>query len=353
MTADPWPGLAPDGLPRPFAFGGPPLSGLVRVAPEDFVVEERLGFAADGRGEHVLLHVEKRDANTAWVAGRLAALAGVPRRDIGYAGLKDRFAVTRQWFSVGLAGRPEPDWQALDASGVRVVEAVRHGRKLRRGALVGNRFRLRVHRVAGDAERLAACLDAVTRRGFPNLFGPQRFGRDAGNLAAAQRLFARRAGRVGREQRSLYLSAARALLFNAVAAARIADGSWERARDGEPLVLDGRRSFFICAADDAALPARIAALEVHPSAPLWGRGSDLGDGAAGDYERACLAPFAAWREGLENFGLEAGRRALRARAAELDWTLHDGVLELAFALPAGSFATALLRELVAAVPGME
>jgi tRNA pseudouridine13 synthase len=348
VTEATWPGLAPDGQPRAFAFGEPPLRGTLRATPEDFVVDEQLGFVPGGTGEHVMLHVEKRGANTPWVAGRLAELAGVARRDVGFAGLKDRHAVTRQWFSVGLAGRPEPDWSALDAPGVRVLEAVRHPRKLRRGALTGNRFRLRVRDVSGDPQALATRLDLLVSSGFPNLFGPQRFGRDGGNLVAAQRLFDGTAGRVGREKRGLYLSAARSLLFNAVLAARIADRSWQQARDGEPLVLDGRRSFFIAAADDAALPARLAALEVHPSGPLWGRGGDLGECAAGAFERACLAPFAAWRDGLERGGLEADRRALRARAAGLTWSLDDGVLELDFSLPAGSFATALLRELVIA-----
>ncbi len=350
MTERTWPGLAANGQPGVFAFGGPPLLGTLRATPEDFVVDERLGFAPSGAGEHVMLHLEKRDANTPWVAGRLAALAGVPRRDVGFAGLKDRHAVTRQWFSVGLAGRPEPDWSALDAPGVRVLEAARHHRKLRRGALVGNHFRLRVGDVAGDPEALAACLDRLVRRGFPNLFGPQRFGRDGGNLEGARRLFEGRSRRVGREQRGLYLSAARALLFNVVVAARLADGSWERARDGEPLLLDGRRSFFVAEGGDTALPARLEALEVHPSGPLWGRGADLGDCEAGLFERACLAPFAAWREGLERVGMESDRRALRVRAAGLTWSLDGRVLELAFTLPAGSFATALLRELVAEQP---
>ena len=348
MTEATWPGLAPDGQPRLFAFGDPPLRGTLRATPEDFVVDEQLGFAPGGTGEHVMLHVEKRGANTPWVAARLAELAGVPRRDVGFAGLKDRHAVTRQWFSVGLAGRAEPDWSALDAPEVRVLEAVRHQRKLRRGALTGNRFRLRVRDVSGDPEALAERLDLLARNGFPNLFGPQRFGRDGGNLVAAQRLFDGTAGRVGREKRGLYLSAARSLLFNAVVVARIDDRSWHQARDGEPLVLDGRRSFFIAESGDAALPARLAALEVHPSGPLWGRGGDLGECAAGVFERTCLAPFATWQDGLERGGLQSDRRALRARATGLAWSLDDDVLELDFALPAGSFATALLRELVAA-----
>ena len=351
----PWPGLTAHGQPLGHAFGGPVLHGVVRATPEDFVVDEQLGFVPSGAGEHVMLRIEKRDANTAWVAGQLAALAGVPRRDVGFAGLKDRFAVTRQWFSVGLAGRPEPAWEALaETPGVRVLEALRHHRKLRRGALIGNRFRLRLRRVTGDTAAAHERLDAIVRRGFPNLFGPQRFGHGGRNLDAAWRLLDGSLRRVQREQRSIYLSAARSLLFNAVAAARLDDGSWERALDGEALVLDGRQSFFIGAADDAALPARLAALEIHPSGPLWGRGAIQVERAAAAYEAARLAPFAAWCAGLERLGLDAARRALRARATDLAWSFDGDVLELSFALPAGSYATALLRELVAGdAPGVD
>lgn len=348
MTDTPgaWPGLTAVGQPCNHVFGGPPVHGVVRASPEDFFVDERLGFEPSGAGEHVMLRIEKRDANTAWVAGRLAGLAGVARRDVGYAGLKDRFAVTRQWFSIGLAGRPEPDWTALGEEGVQVLEVHRHHRKLRRGALTGNRFRLRMHDLEGDLEFVAHRLGEVARRGFPNLFGPQRFGNGGRNLAAARRLLDGTLGRVKRDQRSIYLSAARSLLFNAVAATRIDDGSWERALDGEPLMLDGRRSFFVCNTSDPELTERLAALEIHPSGPLWGRGSKLDESEAATYERERLEPFATWRDGLERLGLDGDRRALRVRATDLDWSLDGSVLELGFMLPPGSYATALLRELI-------
>ena len=138
----------------PFAFGGPPVGGEIRCRPEDFQVDEIPAFTADGSGEHCLLQIEKRNCNTDWIAGRLADLAGVPRRDVGYAGLKDRNAVTRQWFSVRLAGRAEPHWGKLDGETIRVLETVRHGRKLRIGALRGNRFRILVRTLQGDTGAL-------------------------------------------------------------------------------------------------------------------------------------------------------------------------------------------------------
>jgi len=116
----------------PYALGGPPLSGVLRAEPADFQVDEVLGFEADGEGEHVLLQIRKTGLNTEDAVRRIARHAGIKPRDIGYCGLKDRNAVTTQWISVGLAGRPEPDWSALDDECLRVISASRHRRKLKR-----------------------------------------------------------------------------------------------------------------------------------------------------------------------------------------------------------------------------
>ncbi|HHH39444.1 MAG TPA: tRNA pseudouridine(13) synthase TruD [Sedimenticola sp.] len=331
----------------PYAFGGPCCRGVIRSVPEDFQVEEIPAFMPDGSGEHVLLEIEKRDANSDWVAGLLARLAGVPRREVSYAGMKDRHAVTRQWFSVRLAGRAEPDWQALDdADSLRVLQATRHRRKLRRGALRGNRFRLRVRGLTGDTGRLEETLVRLRARGMPNGFGEQRFGRDGGNLSQALRLFAGEAGRLKRPQRGILLSAARSLLFNRVLARRVAEGSWERLLPGERVIFEGSRSGFLYLGDDAAAERRLQALDLHPSGPLWGRGEPGTAGAVARLEREVLAPLAVWREGLERLGLKMERRALRAPVSGLQWSLADGCLELEFALPKGAYATALLRELI-------
>src|SRR5690348_8106905 len=134
----------------PYAHGGPPLTARLRAVPDDFLVEEILGYDADGAGEHALLWVEKRGANTDWVARELARFAGVPPVAVGYAGLKDRHAITRQAFSVQLAGKPDPDWSAFPHPEVKVLAATRHSRKLKRGALRGNRFVLVLREPQGD-----------------------------------------------------------------------------------------------------------------------------------------------------------------------------------------------------------
>jgi len=343
-----------DDTELPFAFGGPAGSGRLRVEPEDFVVREIPVCAPDGAGEHVWLHIRKRNANTEWVARQIARFAGATPRDVSFAGLKDCRAVTEQWFSVQLPGRTDPDWERLEVEGVTVLQAARHTRKLKRGALRGNRFEIRVRGFSGDRVTAEARLRALAARGVPNYFGVQRFGRDGGNLEAAARLLRGEGRRPARHERGLYLSAARSHLFNQVLAARVAAGAWDTLLEGDVLQLDGGRAWFVADAHDPELPRRLQELEVHPTGPLWGRGELATQGAARALELACLEPWGEWCSGLERAGLEQDRRTLRVRAAELSWNWTDASeLSLAFALPPGSYATALLRELVATDGGEE
>ena len=212
----------PDAWPQPDrGFGGAPVARAhLRASPEDFRVDEELGFEPDGEGEHALVRVRKRGANTAWVARRLAELAGVRVREVSYAGLKDRDAVTSQWFSVWLPGRADPDWAALDDAEVTVIEYGRHRRKLRRGCHRGNRFALVLRELSCDREIIESRLRSVAKVGVPNYFGPQRFGRDGGNLTAALGLFRGSLRCRDRQRRGIYLSGARARRFNPGGAAR-------------------------------------------------------------------------------------------------------------------------------------
>jgi tRNA pseudouridine13 synthase len=334
-----------DGPGLPAAFGGPPLRGRVRERDEDFRVVEELGFEPSGSGEHALLWVEKQGANTEWVARQLARFAGVAPVAVGFAGLKDRHAITRQAFTVQLPGRADPDWTASGIPGVRVLSAVRHARKLPRGALRGNRFELVVRGVEGDRAAAEARLAALASRGLPNGFGEQRFGRGGGNLDAARAMFGGR--RVERAERSILLSAARSALFNAVLARRIADGTWERLVDGDVAQLDGTGSVFGPVQVDDTLAERCARLDIHPTGPLWGRGDPRSGGAVREREQAEAQAAADLAAGLAAAGLAQERRALRAPVRSLAHAWEGDALRLSFALPAGSYATALLQELVA------
>jgi len=331
-------------LPR--AHGGPVLSARIRGAAEDFRVEEIDAFDASGSGEHLLLTVEKRGMNTAYAAKRIAEWAGVAEPAIGYAGLKDRHAVTRQRFSVHLPKKVAPDLAALQAADLRVLDAQWHSRKLPRGALSGNRFVLLLRDVQGLHDAIEHRLRAIAARGVPNYFGEQRFGRGGDNVANALLMFQGRRER--REQRTLLLSAARSQLFNRVLAARVLADTWDRPLDGEVWMLDGSRSVFGPEAWNDELARRLAAFDIHPTGPLWGTGDPRSDGTVRALETQALSDdeSLALRAGLERAGLRQERRSLRLRPSEFawEWPAADQ-LQLRFVLPAGCYATTVLAEL--------
>lgn len=331
-------------LPR--AHGDAVLTAGIRSKPEDFLVEEVDAFQASGSGEHLLLTVEKRGMNTTFAAKRIAQWAGIAESGIGHAGLKDRHAVTRQRFSVHLPKKIAPDLSALQSDELRVLAHDWHAKKLPRGALAGNRFVLVLRDVLGERDTIDQRLQAIATRGAPNYFGEQRFGRGGGNVDAALAMFAGR--RMRRDQRSHLLSAARSQLFNRVLAARVAAGSWNRPLDGEVWMLDGSRSVFGPEPWSDALAQRLADFDIHPSAPLWGRGAMRVVGDAADVETTALADdqSMALRQGLEAAGLKQERRATRLRPLDMAWEWPDSAtLQLRFALPPGTYATTVLAEL--------
>ena len=333
-----------EGLPR--AFGASVLTARFRSTPEDFFVEELPGFEPSGEGEHLLLTIEKRGMNTAFAAKRIAAWAGIAEMGVGYAGLKDRHAVTRQRFSVHLPRKVAPELADLAADDFNVIDATWHSRKLPRGALAGNRFVLVLRDVEGERGAIDARLGDIASQGLPNWFGEQRFGRDGGNVAAALAMFAGR--RVRREQRSIFLSAARSELFNRVLAARLADGSWNRGLEGEVWMLAGSRSVFGPEPWSETLEQRLKSFDIHPTGPLWGTGESRVQAAARACEDAALQSdeARALQAGLEQEGLRQERRALRLKPEQLEWRWLDAsTLQVAFALPPGSYATAILHEL--------
>lgn len=332
----------------PYAHGGPAGHGAIRVVPEEFQVEEVLGFEPDGQGEHVMLWVEKRGENTEWVARHLARFANVPPRSIGYAGLKDRHAVTRQWFSVQLPGKADPDWQAVNSDTVRVLGAERHRRKLPKGALTGNRFRLGVRLAEVDDDVLLERLRQAASQGVPNYFGEQRFGREGDNVELARRWFAGIDRKPERHVAGLYLSAVRSFLFNELLALRVAAGTWNQALPGDVFMFGRGHSFFAAPDLTPDIVERLAAGEIHPSGPLWGKGESPASGAALELEQAVAAQYPDLCEGLLAQGVEMGRRPYRLKAEGLAWERQGGTLWLEFFLPAGAYATTLLRELVAA-----
>ncbi len=328
----------------PSVFGGPVLRGRIRSEPEDFRVEEIAAFEPAGSGEHLLLEVEKRGMNTVFAARRIARWAGVAESAVGYAGLKDRHALTRQRFSVWLPKKTSPDPATLTGDGLRVLAADWHSRKLPRGALAGNRFVLRIRQVTGDHGKIESRLQAIAARGVPNYFGEQRFGRGGRNVEQARQMFDGR--RFRRDQRSILLSAARSEIFNAVLAGRVLAGDWDQPRPGDVFMLEGSQSVFGPVPVDAGIEARIADFDIHPTGPMWGRGTLRTTDAVAEAERTVADAHADLCAGLEAAGLKQERRALRlpVRGAEWAWLPPD-VLEVAFRLPPGAYATVVLKEL--------
>ena len=326
----------------PFAHGGPSLRGRMRAAADDFEVDEVLGFEADGKGEHALLRIEKRNANTEWVAQQLARAAGVAPMSVGYSGLKDRHALTRQTFSVHLPGRPDPDWHALGIEGVKILDVDRHSKKLKRGVHRSNCFRIRLTNVDGDRAAADLGMAAIARCGVPNYFGEQRFGRNGDNLNSARALFA--GARMGRSQRGFALSAARSYLFNVVLARRVADENWNQALPGEVWMLAGTHSIFGPQPLDDELRDRLASGDIDPTGPLWGVGELRSTGEVAEIERQA-AISTGFAEGLEAAELRQERRTLRLRPTGFKAEWSDDSLLLMFSLPTGCFATSLVREI--------
>lgn len=326
------------------AHGEPVCTAAIRATPEDFVVEELLGFDPDGDGEHDFLTIRKTGANTSWVARQLAKHAGIPVRDVGYSGLKDRNAVTTQYFTVRRPGGGGTDWNSFAAEGVELLDSGRHGRKLRRGSHKGNRFRIGLRGNDLDTDEIRGRLEIIETQGVPNYFGEQRFGRDGNNIELAREVLAGK--RVKREQRSIAISAARSFLFNQILDARVCDGTWNVIQAGDLANLDGSNSVF--GVDDVSkeLLTRCSDMDIHPAGSLWGDGAPRCSGLAAAAECRAIESSSELSAGLEAARVDAASRALRAVVRDMNAGFDDTHVVLEFSLSSGSFATAVLREII-------
>jgi len=333
-------------LPQwPFFLGAPQAYGLIRSCPEDFVVEEIPRIVPEGEGSHLWLWVEKRSANTDWVARELAKVAGCPPRDVGYAGLKDRHAITRQWFSVPGSEVTGENLENAVIEGVNILECHKHTRKLKRGTLNGNRFNLRVREFKGDAAQTERRLQQIHASGVPNYFGPQRFGHQGRNVEQGYNLLKKRA-RLPRNKKSIYLSALRSFLFNQVLAERVCRGNWNNMMNGELAMLSGTQSIFPCEIPDTDIEERCKRLDIHPTGPMPGDAGTQPTADAAELEQLVLQNWPQLTELLTAQRVQASRRALRLYPAELEWRFSGTDMELAFVLPPGTYATTVLREIV-------
>lgn len=331
----------------PYAYGGSAGQGMIKDKPDNFKVNECLSFEPSGSGEHVFLYIQKTDLNTEDVVKQLAKYADVPRRSVSYAGMKDRYAVTRQWFSVQLPGKTGPDWDLMEQSNIQVLQATRHLRKLKRGSIKLNDFEIVLNDLVIDKKLLEQNLDNIRTSGVPNYFMEQRFGYACQNLSRVYALFASGEKFKNKKTRGIFLSSARSYLFNQVLASRVVDQTWNKGLSGDIFILDGSRQFF----QEDVLPAdtqvRLDEHDIHCSGPLFGTTDQPVEQDAGQIEQKVFDDNNVFCKGLLDHKLESSRRALRVVPQNLihEW-LSPNSMKLSFSLPSGSYATAVIRELI-------
>lgn len=354
----------------------------------DFQVDEQLGFKPTEKGEHLYLRIEKTDQSTVDVAKRLSEVSGVHGSEIGYSGMKDRRAQTRQWFSIKLPPSRGAELATLESDSLHILESHRNSRKLKIGTHRSNHFRVVLRDCNGAREEFEERLRQIEHTGVPNYFGSQRFGRQLSNLAQVQAWMAAEldptAAAVSsqaipkqRFKRSLLFSAARSYLFNQLLSRRLELGNWNRYVTGDVLNLDGTERCFALQQSlewDETLQRRLEQFDIHITGPLPGdvdsKDRYVSYGEAADIEDAVCKEFSTLMAGLKYFGLKAARRPLRFRPIDLSWEWRQsegvgsaelsaepstelsteppegpGDLILDFSLGKGVYATSLLREL--------
>jgi len=365
------------------AYGKPKFAGLLKTYPEDFRVDEITNTVFTEEGEHLWCWVEKRGQNTDWVAGMLAKWANTAKHNVGFAGQKDRQAITKQWFSIQLPGKSNPNPEMLDIEGVAILDMHRHNKKLQRGGLTANRFSLVLRDICSlDTEmskaNLIECLDAklqlLKTKGVPNYFGEQRFGRDGNNLKQGAKLLlsgekrhsrGRKRGAKNRSgnqnQQGLYISALRSWMFNELLNQRIKQTTWYKVTLGDVLKDLSTNEFMLVAPEHNLdeLQQKVQQGQFEITGGLFGDGPLPTAYQAQKLEQTIVEKYQAWCDGLCQNRVKPDRRSLTLMPANLTWDFEENIaenlvnptssilnLKVQFTLPAGSFATMVLREIL-------
>ncbi len=334
-----------------YAYGVPQSQACIKTTPHDFQVHELLSEPFSGEGEHIVLHIEKKGLNTEDVARGIARLINKPAKLISYAGLKDKQALTTQWFSIHAPGEIIAGVEQLSGPGWHVIASNRHNRKLKTGFLTGNEFIIQLRGITDYAD-IEHRLTQIKASGVPNYFGEQRFGREGANLLRAHEVLVE--GRKVKDKflKGMYYSAARSWLFNLLLSHRVQHGTWNRVLAGDVMQLSGSHSIFVADEADAILSQRIVAKDVSPASPLPGLSKNKVKEEAQLLMNELYAPWQAWLAGLEQQGLEEAWRANIVHPQHLQWQRNEDGIQLRFSLPPGCYATAILRELVSYVGGI-
>ncbi|MFO2967430.1 tRNA pseudouridine(13) synthase TruD [Legionella pneumophila serogroup 1] len=330
----------------PRAYGIPNSTATFKLCPEDFQVNELFEGQFSGEGEHIVLKIEKKGLTTEEVVKSLARLINKPIKLISYAGLKDKQALTTQWLSIHAPGEVIEGIETLEAPGWKILECTRHNKKLRPGFLSGNHFTITLRNVSNETD-LIHRIEQIKLKGVPNYFGEQRFGRDGGNLIKAEEILVQGRKVKDRFLKGMYFSAARSWLYNLILSRRVKESSWNLPLLGDVIQLVGSNSVFVNDKSmDEQLLQRIGEKDVSPASPLPGRSKNLVKGTALQIINEVYAEWSAWLDGLEKNGLEEAWRANILYPEQIEYRINQGTVELSFVLPAGAYATVVLRELV-------
>lgn len=325
------------------------ISGLLKSSAEDFRVTEQLGYEPTGEGEHIYLWVQKTGLNTAYLAEQIAKFTKLPLRAVTYAGRKDKYAQTLQWFSVHLPGKGEFDWSQFSEPGAQVIRAIRHNKKLKTGVLKGNQFDITLRQLT-STEGVEPRLQLIKQQGVPNYFGQQRFGDQrydprGGNLVLAEKMLH---GEIikNRNKRSMAISALRSWFFNEMVHKRLVNQHFAEPLCGDVMQLAGSQSFFVATEINQDILARLQSRDIYMTAPLWGAGSPASELDSSTFEKHCALNAQKATDTLAALGLKQERRAIRLFPDDLEWEISDNNLRLSFSLPAGAFATSVIREVM-------
>jgi tRNA pseudouridine13 synthase len=334
----------------------PGIGGRIKRLPEDFEVEEIPAYEPSGTGSHLYLWIEKRDMGAEYFVRQVARRLRIAPGEVGTAGLKDRHAVTRQWVSVPASAGEQLN--QLEGDGIRLLRVTRHGNKLKAGHLRGNRFRILVRDVDAKAgQNLEPLLLQIRENGLPNYYGPQRFGKDAETVRLGLALLRREpppetaSGRKANLRnpflRKLALSAGQSALFNHYLGCRLADGLFRKTMAGDVMAKWPFGGMFVTE-DVAREQERFDRRETVHAGPIFGRKTFGAHAEAADREAATLRAFALSPAALNHFGklLQGTRRHNIIYVDDLVATSDVEGVRLIFTLPAGSYATILLREIM-------
>lgn len=350
-------------LPNPYL---PTIQhAILKQTPQDFIVNEILSLNFSENGEHLWIKIRKMHLNTTFVAKLLAQWANIPIKDVGFSGLKDRHAITTQWFSLRIPNKQSPsiDFHQFIADKIQpnetllILQQQWHNKKLNRGTHQANQFSLTLREIIGNKDEINQQLEQIKCQGVPNYFGEQRFGKEADNLEKVTELLKTNKingkkihPKFDRDKLSLYLSSARSALFNAILAKRITDKTWNTPLSGEVMNLNGSQSVFIAEKIDNEIIERLSNHDIHLTGAMWGTGELMSCSEVAQLEMSVVnqcEQYQLFAKGLERYGLRQQRRALRLIPQHLTWQWIDNhCLKLDFSLPKGSFATSVVSALI-------